>query len=395
MKKALFCFLLVFVMLIAEISFFSFSAIADVLDSSEHELTMGQINTVLRARQVYEIEWTPLRDVIRWRRDGVFRAGETVRGLPYGMPTDANYVPFGTSLSDFLVAVDDIDSNFYSSISRRTGAAPYLSLDCSAFISWAWELDGIYKTWGLPVVSTNLGTDIRKIQVGDALNYPAVHVVLVTEVRYDDNGDISTIGLMELDPPQAKFTLYGEGGEFPLSQVRSRYLSNGYSIIRYKDIENVTYLHDCVVPLDDDYCFSCFTFCDDIVLPSFIDLHHKSRHRDAVDFTIMLGGFNGTGRNSVTFDFNMTRGIFFMLVSLNADADLEFYSESVFEDVFIDEWYARAIAWAVDIGLIDVTGDRFFPREIISNEEMLEVMLRYLDWQRSTSQRPAPLVFIQ
>jgi hypothetical protein len=54
---------------------------------------------------------------------------------------------------------------------------------------------------------------------------------------------------MELDPPKAKYTFYGEDGDFPLIEVQRRYLNNGFSILRYNDRESVVYLHDCVVPI--------------------------------------------------------------------------------------------------------------------------------------------------
>ena len=224
---------------------------------SAQEILTGRQNIVLRARQVNEIEWTPLRNVIRWNNRGVFKAGETVKGLPYGFPPEANYVPIRTSFSEFLEEVNNKNSQFYTKVATRHADAPYFSLDCSAFVSWAWGLEERLMTGSLYTVSENLGTDMKQIQVGDALNKPRVHVVLVTYIKRNNGGEISSIGIMELYYPKSRYTVYGEEGDLPLIEVSRRYLNNGYSIIRYNDVANVVYLHDCAVPLDFDYCTLC------------------------------------------------------------------------------------------------------------------------------------------
>jgi hypothetical protein len=263
----------------------------------QKQVTTGQKNIVLRARQVYEIEWTPVRDVYMWDRNNdrivrennygdeengenesdvdevrsvyvsisdfdmtknaVFKAGVTVQGLPYGMPRTANYVPLGTSFSQFLAEVENSGSRFYTSFAARYRISPYYSLDCSAFVTWAWGLESLHKTWDLPDVSTDIGNDLNLVELGDALNLSGLHVVLVTEVEYDD-GEISAIGIMELYPPKATYTLYGQGGTRPLQDVMRLYLDRGYTILRYNNRENVEYIHDCAIALDGDYCRLCF-----------------------------------------------------------------------------------------------------------------------------------------
>ena len=353
----------------------------------EHQLTTGQENIVLRARQVYEIEWTPLRNVIKWSRRGVFEAGVTVRGLPYGMPLEANYVPQKTSFSDFLEAVNDPGSRLYRSIATRTRDAPYYSLDCSAFVTWAWGFDSRLMTAALPGIATHIGRDLQKMEIGDALNLPGVHVLLVTEIGHGDDGEIITVGLMELDPPQAKFNLYGEGGTLPLRDIQRKYLNTGYSIIRFKDRDNVIYLHDCAVPLDNDYCYDCIIDKNGLQLPVYINELDETQHPDSIEIISNL--------SYELNDYDLSRGMFIVMLSRFAQADISGYTNSGFEDVPINEWYGKAIAWAADTGLIDTGISRFKPREIIPNDEISDILYRFFRWQNSLSSLSAPFIFMQ
>ena len=356
------------------------------------KLSIGRENIVLRARKVYEIEWTPLRNIIKWSNRGYFTAGETVRGLPYGMPSEANYVPLKTSLSEFLDEVADINSRFYKSIATRHARAPYYSLDCSAFVSWAWGEENRRMTGALHEITNNFGRDINKIQLGDALNKPGTHVLLVTSLNYDSDGNVKTIGLMELDPPQAKYNIYGEDNGRPLSEVNKRYLSNGYSIIRYKNIENVVYLHDCVVPIDADYCISCIGNFTDLHIPEFLN-NQKVQYLDLMSYLNISGAIRDISDRKATYDYKVSRGMFIYLFSEYINADISTYKESIFLDVPEDEWYAQAIAWAVGIGLIENESSLFYPRQLISNEEIMDIVSNYI--HMINTQSSTPLVLVQ
>jgi len=384
-------------MLFASSVFFLVTGAASASDSlcdDERQLTVGQENIVLRARQIYEIEWTPLRDVIKWAERGVFVAGEAVHGLPYGMPPERNYVPLRTSFSEFLDIVNDRNSQFYRFVAKRHRDAPFYSLDCSAFVSYAWGLDEHLRTGILPTVAKDMGTDIRNIQVGDALNKPGIHVVLVTYIRYDEDNEISAIGIMELTPPKATYTLYGEDGDFPLSDVRRRYLNNGFSILRYNERESVVYMHDCVVPIDRDYCNKC-NETDFTSWLQFFDSQWGVRYLDVIGFAEQAGVFNRQSQKTETYDFEITRGMFVHLLSKHANADISNYDESVFNDVPIDEWYGPAIAWIVDIGLIDGDKERFEPRQHISNEEIAHIMFDYLLIRNNQSSNANPSLLLR
>lgn len=237
--------------------------------SEQHELSQGQQNIVRRARQVMEIEWTAQDEIISWGRHKNFQAGEVYRGIPYGMPADpAHYVPIGTPFEVFLQAAADPGSLMYTANATRTTLAPFYSSDCSAFISWAWGLDEVHKTWDLSLVTERIGTNLSDIEVGDALNKSAFHVILVSDVERDADGKIIRLGTMELTDPIAKMTWYGEGERLSLGSFRQMYLTasedsedgvyDGYTIIRFTGRDDVKYVHSCAVPIDFDFCSNCF-----------------------------------------------------------------------------------------------------------------------------------------
>ena len=223
------------------------------------EVSEGQRNMVKRARQLHEIKWTPIEDRYQWGYRGVFTAGTTVTGLAYGQPVNvAGYVGYNISLEKYKEAVNDNTSAFYTQYSTYNKIAPTYSTDCSGFVSYSWGLTNRTTTYGWSNIATKVSDQsIYSLQVGDALNHSTSHIVMVSDVQYDSEGNMVQVTIMEQTPVKTKLTVYGEGGKYPLSRIQSYYLSGGYAIYRYEDRDNVTYTHSCAVPIDGDYCANC------------------------------------------------------------------------------------------------------------------------------------------
>lgn len=221
-------------------------------------LTEGQINIVLRARQLMEVQWTPLVDRYQWGYRGVFKAENTYTGIPYGQPVNTGYIGYKVTVAEFLAAVNDNTSKFYSGYSTYNKIAPYYSADCSGFVSYAWGLTNRKTTSSLPNVAEKVSEQsIYALQVGDAMDATSSHVVLVAAVRYDADGNLSSVDIREQTPVITKYTRYGEGGTESLARLQSYYLGRGYVIYRNPERDSVTYTHSCAVPLDGDYCENC------------------------------------------------------------------------------------------------------------------------------------------
>ena len=222
------------------------------------DLSEGQINIMKRARQMLEVRWTPLYDRYQWGYTGVFRAGSTYTGIPYGQPVNAAYVGYAASISDFVAAAENGNSRLYTDYSLYNQTAPYYSNDCSSFVSYAWGIKGRKTTYSLVSVGKLISeTSIDALEVGDCLNDLANHTVIVGGVLRDGEGNVTTVEIMEQTPPIAKRTVYGDGGTKSLDYLVSYYFDRGYRIYRNPNRNNVRYVHDCAVPIDDDYCSKC------------------------------------------------------------------------------------------------------------------------------------------
>ena len=222
-------------------------------------LSAGIQNIVRRAKQMLYITWRPLKDVAAWEGRMIYKAGKTYTGLPYGQPVNASYVPWSTSLPQFIACVNNSQSKMYTARSTYYKDAPYYSIDCSAFVSWAWNLRSRQHTGGLPNYGTRISsTSYANIQVGDCLNSSG-HAVLVTDVTYDATGAITGIQISEATPATAddcccrSVNYVGDR----LAAFRQYYFGNGYTIYRSKTRDEVTYTHECVVPLEGDTCPLC------------------------------------------------------------------------------------------------------------------------------------------
>ena len=153
--------------------------------------------------------------------------------------------------------------NDYSAYNKR---APYYSTDCSAFVSWALNMDSRKTT--ASIAGTSLATLISEtsyanIQVGDFLNNSGSHVVICTDITYDGSGNINGIEISEATVVAAtnyccQRTWYGTGfGSNTLSYFTTKYFGGGYKLYRSKTISNVSYSHVCVSPIAGDVCAVC------------------------------------------------------------------------------------------------------------------------------------------
>lgn len=222
------------------------------------EISEGQKNIVKRAHQMYEVEWSPIYDRYQWAYEGVFYSGTTYSGVPYGQPVNAAYVGIDCTFTDFLLAVNDNTSLFYSRYSTYNRIAPYYSSDCSGLVSYAWGLPERKTTRYLPEVSVLVpNQSLGSIEVGDILNNISTHVILITDVRYDELGEIAAIEVIEQTPVIMRKTVYGTGGMLTLRYFENYYFGSGYKLYRYDGRDDVTYTHDCAAPVDGDYCEDC------------------------------------------------------------------------------------------------------------------------------------------
>ena len=243
-------------------------------------LTTNQKNIVLRARQMAEVKWTPLKWRYAWGGDnssyvnnnrggtvtdingnttyGYFKGGSTYQGVPYSQAVYTGFVGWDVSIDTFVKAVNNSSSKFYSGYSTYSRTAPYYGTDCSAFVSWAWKLPTRCTCTSMLSYSTKISNSLQNLRIGDSLNNPNSHVVLVTNIGYDKNGNVVAVEITEETPCKMRVTCYGE--LFPgkvynytgsLSYIQSYYFNGGYSIYRRNYSGSVTFTESSAVNLEE------------------------------------------------------------------------------------------------------------------------------------------------
>ena len=226
--------------------------------------TLGMVNTAKRAYQMTDVRWTPILTVKGWTNASGnsvwYQAGTTYQGIPYGWPYDvAGYVPWNKSLTQFVEAVNNSESDFYTKRSSVRGSTLCYATDCSGFVSWAWQAQGGRHTCtGLMARSYCMlvsSSDYALAQIGDAL-ISGSHTVLISNIKYDSNGAITVIELAEANVTPstnwcANRRTYGEGGVGSLASVQN-YFRNGYKLYRNANRETVTFTENPYVPVAHD-----------------------------------------------------------------------------------------------------------------------------------------------
>ncbi len=217
-------------------------------------LSQGQQNIIKRARQMTNIAWTPLKNILSWNSASTFYAGTTYYGLPYGQPayggSAGRYIPWAASLDTFAAAVKNVNSSMYTTRGYIMYSSyiyfPYYSNDCSAFVSSALNMPS-RKTTATITGSNCYGISFgyynyNNIEVGDFFNSNSIgHVVLVTDVTLDSSGNVNGVEISEQTPPICKITRYGSGGSASLYDLAYKY--RNYGLYRYSLRDSVTYTH--------------------------------------------------------------------------------------------------------------------------------------------------------
>ena len=221
--------------------------------------SQGQINIALRAYQMTDIKWKCVKNVYGWRSGVLYQAGVTYTGLPYGQPTDKYYVPWNCSLSRFLTLTGSSSSGFYTERSSVVDGLAY-AVDCSAFVSWAWQTNTRMDTTNLAKSSVSTlvsSTSYANAQIGDCLNNITNHVVLITNIRYSSSGTITAIETASATVNANRSYCctrewYGSGYSYSLADLQSRYFGSGYKLYRCNNRNAVTFTPEPSIPVSHD-----------------------------------------------------------------------------------------------------------------------------------------------
>ncbi|MBQ3356903.1 MAG: S-layer homology domain-containing protein [Oscillospiraceae bacterium] len=113
---------------------------------------------------------------------------------------------------------------------------------------------------------------------------------------------------------------------------------------------------------------------------AFADVRAGDWYHEAVDFAVKMGLFNGMTDTSFAPNVEMTRG---MLVTVLWRYEGEpAKGKNVFTDVKASEWYAKAVAWAAEYGIVGGVGNgKFDPNGKLTREQMAAILFRYSEFK--------------
>ncbi len=173
-------------------------------------------------------------------------------------------------------------------------------------------------------------------------------------------------------------------------------VGNEKAVFTYNDEESCFQVFDNTVPyyanympdewfqarfyVAEDYedIVLCYTTeCDlDCYYDDFVDCNDAWYH-EAVDYVAAWGLMNGVAPNEFAPNATLTRGM--VVTVLYRQAGSPTVSElSTFTDVSADAWYAKAVAWAQDMGVVNgVSPTEFAPEEEVTREQIAAILWRY------------------
>ena len=231
----------------------------------------GVENALKRARQMVEIQWTPRRMIPcgygfssptstkKTFIDAWFPAHLPQVGMIYSSPRKyGKLVGINVSIETYMTALANPNSVLYTRPLHGTGRCgfSFYGTVCSAFASYVCQLPHSVATAGwlsVPGVSPIELTCLEELQLCDMLLIydtlrSKTHISVITDILRDVDGKVHRITVAESTTPRCRST------DFTPEQFRAYWLDDGYQVIRYAGIHNVTYTPSPYVPLEGDPC---------------------------------------------------------------------------------------------------------------------------------------------
>lgn len=116
----------------------------------------------------------------------------------------------------------------------------------------------------------------------------------------------------------------------------------------------------------------------------FSDVSKDAWYADAVSFTVDRGVMNGTSKTTFSPDDKATRGTIALIIrNIDGTSEKVYWS---YLDVPEDAWYADAIAWCSETGVMKGYGGGYFgPDDSITREQLVSILYRYAQYRKFSS----------
>lgn len=233
---------------------------------SDMPANKGMQNALLRAAQLANIRWTPIRPF-----PVIFSSGndpETLKaffppflpqtGLNYSAVgfTNEKYLGVNVSIETFMTALSNPRSKLYTQpiFEKHHLSGAFYGTVCSEFGSYVLGFPFQIDCGQLSVMEEMEHIDpdpLENLRLCDLLNEPKTHTAVITGIDRDENGKIVAISVTESTPPQIRTKTF-----LPREFI-NYWLERGYEVLRYKKLDKVTYTPNPWVPLKGDPELEC------------------------------------------------------------------------------------------------------------------------------------------
>ena len=114
---------------------------------------------------------------------------------------------------------------------------------------------------------------------------------------------------------------------------------------------------------------------DEQIQPGFSDVKSDDWYADAVNFVTERGIMSGTSDSTFSPDESATRG----MIALEGETRKVYWS---YLDVKEDAWYVDAVAWCSESGVMKGYGEGLFgPEDYITREQLVSILYNYAKYK--------------
>lgn len=138
------------------------------------------------------------------------------------------------------------------------------------------------------------------------------------------------------------------------------------------------------VSAENSVSATCGAVTDETALP-FIDITETDVYYDAVKYVYEKGLFIGVSGTEFAPELTMTRAMFVTVLGRLSNVDTALFTETSFNDVTAEEWYAPYVEWAAKEGLVNGYGDGLFgASDEITIQQTAAILARYAEMNGGT-----------
>ena len=139
------------------------------------------------------------------------------------------------------------------------------------------------------------------------------------------------------------------------------------------------------------HCSRCDEVTDIIEIPKLVEIVDSSKlftdvqanawYKEYIDYAVTYGLLNGKGNGKMEPESTITRAEFVQVLANLAGVDTSNkVVYTAFSDVKSGQWYAPAVKWAAENGIVNgMTADIFAPNEKITREQMCTMLIRFIE----------------